>query len=252
VGQATCEEISTETGWPPKSMHVALSRLVADGTISKKGNQRSATYTRAIQQVQQLNTLLNSPNASVARTRGGSSTKKIYSSIEKQNSCKEVLLNSKEVLRHNFVEQGGKQAVEPCIEGDLGCSTQFNNKAPVEHDPDELDDFGQNPDEFYSSETSKKTDEQAQNPDETDEHTQLLENYSPTLPNGKKTDCRVLLGNKWIWAKYIKERSKMRLSSINKTLEPAHSVDIVNGPTSVKRIEVAESEIQWLEGEDNE
>jgi hypothetical protein len=43
----------------------------------------------------------------------------------------------------------------------------------------------------------------------------------------------------------------MRLSSINKTLEPAHAVDIVNGPTSVKRIEVAESEIQWLEGEDN-
>ncbi len=251
VGESTCEEISLETGWPPKSMHVALSRLVADGIVFKKGNQRSATYTRAVQQVQQLNSLLNSPNAIPARAKGGCSTKSIFSSIEKLASQQAELIDNANLGSTFFVEQGGVEAVEPYVEGDSGCSTQFNSSSTVEHDLEKLASATAETHLLRKANAKKKLASSAKNQPQAEDELKVEENDSPILPNGKKTDCRVKLGNKWIWAKYIKDTQKVRLSSVTRKLEAAHSVDIVNGPTSVKRIAVATSEIQWLEGKDN-
>jgi AAA domain len=251
VGEATCEEISMETGWKPKSMHIALSRLVADGIISKKGNQRSATYIRAVQQVQQLNSLLNSPNAKPVSSRGVCSTKNIFFSIEDPDSQQGELIDTSESGKNFFVEHGGKTTSSPYVESENAVQQQFNSSSTVE--PVELNPASASRRRCVSAEAEaeKNSASRASTQPQPQDELKLEENYSPTLPNGKKTDCRIRLGNNWIWAKYYKERPKMRLSSINKTLEPAHAVDIVNGPTSVKRIEVAESEIQWLEGEDN-
>jgi hypothetical protein len=75
---------------------------------------------------------------------------------------------------------------------------------------------------------------------------------NPTLPNGEKIDCIVLLEDQWIAARYISERGRMRMSPVTRKLHPAHTVEIASGPTSVTCVVVSEAELQRLEGEDNE
>jgi AAA domain len=126
VGEATCEEIALETGWKPKSMHVALSRLVADGIILKKGNRSSATYKRPIQHIQQLNGLLNGPNAKPVSDRGAYSTKNIFCTIENQTSQQAELIENEKKVGHNSVECEGKTHSNPYVEGENTIQQPFN------------------------------------------------------------------------------------------------------------------------------
>lgn len=61
VGNATIEDIAEGTNLPKRSLYEVLKRLQSDGEIEKHGSRRSSRYvTSSIQQIQQLNTLLNS------------------------------------------------------------------------------------------------------------------------------------------------------------------------------------------------
>lgn len=61
VGSAQLNSIAEATNLPKRSLYEVLKRLQADDIVEKRGERRSAVYVRkGIQQIQQLNTLLNS------------------------------------------------------------------------------------------------------------------------------------------------------------------------------------------------
>jgi 5S rRNA maturation endonuclease (ribonuclease M5)/transcription antitermination factor NusG len=77
VGQASIQQLSSNTSIPTKSAYTVVTRLVQRGMLVKQGSRQNAVYTRAIQQIQQLNSLLNSPNDFAASDSASNSTKNI-------------------------------------------------------------------------------------------------------------------------------------------------------------------------------
>ncbi|MFH7243566.1 MAG: AAA family ATPase [Spirulina sp.] len=60
VGKATIDQISEATNLPKRSLYEVLKRLQADEMIEKHGSRQASIYVKsAIQQIQQLNSLLN-------------------------------------------------------------------------------------------------------------------------------------------------------------------------------------------------
>jgi hypothetical protein len=249
VGQATCEDIAIATGGAPKSMHVALSRLVADGMIAKRGNQRSATYVRDVQQVQQAELLLNSENASLVCAEGVCSTKNIFFPLEELNTCNNPLQTNVEQEVAQIVEQGGVEPVEPYVEGICGLFNNVQQSSTVEHKLAGDPSFTPNSANFALAGANKKLAELVEKLAGQLKISWDSEAENPTLPNGEKIDCIVLLDDQWIAARYISERGRMRMSPVTRKLHPAHTVEIASGPTSVTCLVVAESELQMLEGD---
>lgn len=62
VGSATIDQIAHETQLPKRSLYTVLARLVADDLLIKTGTRQSAIYSRPIQQIQLLNSVLNPEN----------------------------------------------------------------------------------------------------------------------------------------------------------------------------------------------
>jgi 5S rRNA maturation endonuclease (ribonuclease M5) len=77
VGSASIQQLSENTSIPTKSAYTVVTRLVQRGILTKQGTRQNAVYIRAIQQIQLLNSLLNSPNDLAASDRGSNSTKNI-------------------------------------------------------------------------------------------------------------------------------------------------------------------------------
>jgi hypothetical protein len=251
VTSATCEEIARETASPMKSLHVALSRLVADGVITKRGTRKAAVYERGIQHIQQLNSLLNSPNEDQESAKGPYSTKNTFSFLEEEvktdeNSalCNENVKQGDSAEKSFFVEYGGKTESTPYTASDTAIQQLFNNGKNVEYDSRPDSEAEREIKGFSDSLVFKKQPVEYESGDR-------VQQYFPKLPNGKKTDCRVLIGDKWITARYLSERGRMRMSPITKTLEIAHTVEVVDGPMSVKCIQVTESQLVRSEGSDN-
>ncbi|MEO0538372.1 MAG: AAA family ATPase [Cyanobacteria bacterium P01_A01_bin.123] len=63
VGAAGMDDIFAATNLPKRSLYEVLKRLQCDDLVEKRGERQSAVYVRkGIQQIQQLNTVLNSSN----------------------------------------------------------------------------------------------------------------------------------------------------------------------------------------------
>jgi hypothetical protein len=268
VGQGTCEEISIETASPMKSMHVALSRLVADGLIEKRGNQRCAIYIRAVQQVQQLNSLLNSGNEDDERAKGGCSTKNNFFLLEsvEQSTTDTTVLPVEE--NTTFLLNRGKNGCDTDSEREIPVQQLFNTSSTVEqggHPTDsKTDNIFNSQREINGSECSTNR----HNPtcDTLDCHktlcdssplsTRINKNELPkneftafqTLPNGEVCDCHVKVKRIWRQAKYYRDLGTMRLSSTTKKLEACHRVAIAKGDHDVTWLEVAEPELRRGEG----
>ena len=96
VGSASIDQIAESTNLPRRSLYEVLKRLQSDDLIQKQGNRTSAIYVKtAIQQIQQLNSLLNSSNVDREKdissiqqlsTRGGDPKKVINSAKSDPNT----------------------------------------------------------------------------------------------------------------------------------------------------------------------
>jgi transcription antitermination factor NusG len=75
VGQATIQQLSANTSIPVRSAYTVVTRLVQREMLIKQGTRQNAYYMRPIQQIQQLNSLLNSPSSDGDSNRGHDSTK---------------------------------------------------------------------------------------------------------------------------------------------------------------------------------
>lgn len=268
VGQATCEEISLETASPMKSMHVALSRLVADGLIEKHGNRKAATYKRRIQHIQQLNSMLNSGNEDEERAKVPYSTKNnFFLSDEDEKSTTDTTLVDSE-KNSTFLLNRGKNGCDASSDSENAIQHLFNTYSTVEYDEHNGDRSLQtnvnNEREIKGSECSANCHNSIC--DTSDCHTMICDT-SPlsistnkkrgrkppkgeftTLPNGEQCDCHVKHKGKWLQAKYYRDLGRMRLSSTTKKLEIAHRVAVANGDHDVTWLEVTEPELH--RGED--
>ncbi|MBW4661012.1 MAG: hypothetical protein KME15_20235 [Drouetiella hepatica Uher 2000/2452] len=61
----------------------------------------------------------------------------------------------------------------------------------------------------------------------------------PIDPSVFGADCEVLVGEYWVGGKYLRETNRMRMSPLNRTLEPTHKVQ-----TKAGNIEVTDSELR--------
>jgi len=75
VGAASIQQVTENTSIPAKSAYTVVTRLVQRGMLVKQGTRQNAVYIRAIQQIQQLNCLLNSPNPNPVSDTATNSTK---------------------------------------------------------------------------------------------------------------------------------------------------------------------------------
>ncbi|MGB3492793.1 MAG: AAA family ATPase [Elainellaceae cyanobacterium] len=82
VGSATIDQIATETQLPKRSLYTVLARLVGDDIVEKTGTRQSAIYSRPIQQIQQLNSVLNSPKPDGDLNSGAIQQKNTFSSLD--------------------------------------------------------------------------------------------------------------------------------------------------------------------------
>jgi hypothetical protein len=130
VGSATCEQIAHETATPIKSLHVALSRLVADGLLKKVGNRKAAVYERAIQHIQQLNSVLNSPNEDGVCDKDPYSTKNTFSFKDEDFKSDRSLFENQE--NPQLLNRGGKTGSTPYAPTDSAVQHEFNNCENVE------------------------------------------------------------------------------------------------------------------------
>lgn len=97
VGSAKLNQIAEETNLPKRSLYEVLKRLQCDELVEKRGDQRSAVYVkRSVQQVQQLNSLLNSPNADNESIRG-----EVQQDIFSSPSPEKVILNLESVQKND-------------------------------------------------------------------------------------------------------------------------------------------------------
>lgn len=137
VGNATIDQIAEETAIPKRSLYTVLDRLRADGLIEKTGSRTSALYTRAIQQIQQLNSLLNPPNPDPTSDRGAYSTKNTIF-FPDANVKSDHITHAKDdhffdhPEKSTFLLNRGGKAENADGEGDSGFNKQFNKDSTVE------------------------------------------------------------------------------------------------------------------------
>jgi hypothetical protein len=140
VGSATIDTIAQETAIPKRSLYVVLDRLRADGVIEKTGSRTAAVYQRPIQQIQQLNTLLNSSNPEHTSDTGAIQQKKeIFSSSVNVKSDHTTCAKDDHICDRTpntyFVESGGEQASNADRESVSAIQQRFNWDSTVELQP---------------------------------------------------------------------------------------------------------------------
>jgi hypothetical protein len=264
VGDATCEQIALETASPVKTMHLALSRLVADGLIEKYGNRRGAIYRRAIHHIHQMNSLMNSGNEDGEKAKGAYSSKKNIFSFkgDDEYTTDTTLLTPSE--KDNFLMNRGENGCNPLSESK---NVFITYSSPIHHDEYNSDDQGcllqdASHDQRETSGSECSTDCHNPTCDTSDCHktvydTSALSTTSnkdwrsqneftafQTLPNGEVCDCHVKVKRIWRQAKYYRDLGTMRLSPTTKKLEACHRVAIAKGDHDVTWLEVAEPELR--------
>lgn len=148
VGSATIQQLSANTSIPSKSAYTVATRLVQRGMLVKQGFRQNAFYSRPIQQIQLLDSLLNSSNPEAESDRGNVSTKpkNTFSlvetsknnetiAIEKEGICESVELEPQTQSQQSNYEFNNQFNNPKCVEfkvGDFVCIS--NVKALAEHD----------------------------------------------------------------------------------------------------------------------
>lgn len=140
VGSATLDTISEQTGIAKRSLHVVLDRLRRDGMLEKVGSQRAAVYQRPVQQVQQLNSLLNSAKPDSSSDRSVDQQKNnIFSSDDQRQSDHCSYTKGDHFLPNDhfsgntlFVEEGDQQASNASRVGVTAVQQNVNNSSTVE------------------------------------------------------------------------------------------------------------------------
>jgi hypothetical protein len=268
VGQATCEEISMETASPMKSMHVALSRLVADGLIEKHGNRRGAIYIRPIQLIQQLNSVLNSGNEDGEKAKVPYSTKNNFFLLDGVEYSTTDTTSEPVEKNSTFLLNRGKNGCD--TDGDCENAIQhlFNTHSTVEYEGHKTDSKTDN---ILNNEREIKGSECSTNChihlcDTSNCHTIVCDSsplstrinknddsrnestgFQP-LPNGEMCDCHVNVDGKWLQAKYYRDLGRCRYSMKTRKLEAAHRVAVADGLHDVTWLEIAEPELRRGEG----
>jgi hypothetical protein len=268
VGQATCEQISMETASPMKSMHVALSRLVADGLIEKHGNRRGAVYVRPIQLIQQLNSVLNSENEDGEKAKVPYSTKNNFFPLDNVEYSTTDTTSEPVEKNSTFLLNRGKNGCDADSDKENAIQHLFNTYSTVEYNSDDqgclLQDASKEQREIKGSECSTNCHKHIC--DTSNCHKTLCDSSSlsirtnkndvqqnestafQTLPNGEVCDCHVKVKRKWLQAKYYRDLGTMRLSPTTKKLEACHRVLVAKGDRDAIWMEVAEPELRRGEG----
>ncbi len=83
--RGTIDQVYEGTLIPKRNIYQILSRLIADNVIKRKGKRRNTLYYLSIQQIQQVESLLNSPEADRTSDTGMNSTKVLNKKISDQS-----------------------------------------------------------------------------------------------------------------------------------------------------------------------
>ncbi len=74
--RGSIDQVYEGTLIPKRNIYQILSRLIADNVIKREGKRRNTLYYLSIQQIQQVESLLNSPEADRTSDTGMNSTEK--------------------------------------------------------------------------------------------------------------------------------------------------------------------------------
>lgn len=132
VGAASIQQVTENTSIPAKSAYTVVTRLVQRGMLVKQGTRQNAVYIRAIQQIQQLNCLLNSPNPNPVSDTGSNSTKNnIFISTDTQ--VQNIAPATQEISSMpQSVESEAQTLAQQPIPNSTSNSTEFNKLDFVE------------------------------------------------------------------------------------------------------------------------
>lgn len=131
VGAASIQQIAENTSIPTKSAYTVATRLVQRGMLVKQGTRQNAFYARPIQQIQQLNCLLNSPNPNPASDTATNSTKNnIFISTDTQ--VQNIAHANQEISSMpQSVELEAQSDTQQAIPNSTSNSTEFNKPRSV-------------------------------------------------------------------------------------------------------------------------
>lgn len=143
VGSAKIDQIAGELNLPKRSLYEVLKRLQADELVEKRGDRQAALYVRrSIQQIQQLNSLLNSQDSDAESDRG-SIQQKNNSSVDSEKVINEPKgdQNPDHLLDDKGVCTPGdllNKSLEPLPDAAFPIQLDFNKHStprPVEFEP---------------------------------------------------------------------------------------------------------------------
>jgi 5S rRNA maturation endonuclease (ribonuclease M5)/transcription antitermination factor NusG len=131
VGAASIQQVTENTSIPAKSAYTVVTRLVQRGMLVKQGTRQNAVYIRAIQQIQQLNCLLNSPNPNpVSDTATNSTNNNIF--ISTDTHVQNIAHATQEISSMpQSVESEAQTLARQPISDSTSNSTEFNKPRSV-------------------------------------------------------------------------------------------------------------------------
>jgi len=131
VGAASIQQVTENTSIPAKSAYTVVTRLVQRGMLVKQGTRQNAVYIRAIQQIQQLNCLLNSPNPNhVSDTATNSTKNNIF--IPTDAHVQNIAHATQEISSMpQSVESEAQTLAQQPISDSTSNSTEFNKPRSV-------------------------------------------------------------------------------------------------------------------------
>ncbi|MBD2178394.1 AAA family ATPase [Pseudanabaena sp. FACHB-1998] len=131
VGSASIQQVSENTSIPAKSAYTVVTRLVQRGMLTKQGTRQNAVYIRAIQHIQQFNSLLNSPNPNSASDAAPNSTKDKNIFSTDTQVLKTVDVTAENMPMPQSVELEAQTLTQQPIPNSTSNSTQFNKPRSV-------------------------------------------------------------------------------------------------------------------------
>jgi hypothetical protein len=129
VGSATIQQLAANTSIPSKSAYTVATRLVQRGMLVKQGSRQNAFYSRPIQQIQLLDSLLNSSNPDTENDRANDSTKQknTFSIVETSENNYTFAVENKPI--YESVELDAKTQTQQATQE---LNKQFNKPESVE------------------------------------------------------------------------------------------------------------------------
>lgn len=131
VGSASIQQLAENTSIPAKSAYTVVTRLVQRGMLTKQGARQNAVYIRAIQQIQQFNSLLNSQNSDTVSDTSPNSTKNIFFNSTDTNSPNIALATTEKSPMSQSVELEAQSLTLQTISNSTSNSTELNKPRSV-------------------------------------------------------------------------------------------------------------------------